>query len=154
MISVSFASDLLKEWRDFFWTNHRAECSKTSAILVYFRLSIKNFSKLPELFWTRWYISTTKLKLFQFSNRIIWEEKNIPLRETEKRDLPPRKIFRLCHSDLGKLAISPSSIWNFSSSPWQYNYKLPVFNLKKYSGMFETVNAPKIRLVFQIIYPD
>ena len=41
-ICFSFSSYWLKEWREFFWTNHRAKWSKTTAISDYLWRSVKN----------------------------------------------------------------------------------------------------------------
>ena len=45
MIDFSCASDLMREWREFFWNNHRAKKSKTNNISDYFRQSIESGSE-------------------------------------------------------------------------------------------------------------
>ena len=41
---ISFESDWMRRWRDFFGTNHSAKLSKSKAIMNYFRHSIENSS--------------------------------------------------------------------------------------------------------------
>ena len=45
-IVLRFASDWLREWREFFWINHRAKLTKTKAIPGCSRYLIENCSYL------------------------------------------------------------------------------------------------------------
>ena len=44
MIDISFKSDWLRRWREYFWTNRKAKYSNTKESINYFRQSIENYS--------------------------------------------------------------------------------------------------------------
>ena len=47
-IVFSFASDWLRGWHEFFWSNHRVRLSKTKVILDIFVHSLKNRSSIGD----------------------------------------------------------------------------------------------------------